>query len=1135
MISVFSTVIAGGDPNAAEADPVGDTGTFILYRDGRMNNDFTVDLSYSGSATYDGDYSVSHPLSVDFVAWQTEATITVTAIDDLDYDPGEDVRITISPNPNIVVGYGAGTAVIDIIDDEIFFRPELTIATGDPFWEGGAADPLPVATEGIPYTLVLETVSGLGPYEYTLVDPGTGDLPDGLLLSSDGVITGTPAAGTGGPEGGPGITYNFTVHVADTNSSIGLTGEKDFALTVNPPGGIFLTGSLPPATVGVPYTDAAGFEVQLEVAGIEQDETTFSIVSGTLPPGLYMNALFVPVNAQATILGEIVTDSHWGFYYLAGPIPSIASVNPPDGTWEGGTTVVITGSNFPTSTVKQDAIDNTKVEFGGTIATVVDIIDNGDGTFGGTEITVVTSRHSPPELVDVRVTDLGTNGAGDREDAYTYTGPNAPIVAVIDPSQASTDGWVEDVGGVKDYTVTITGDYFDLNPSVYLARELPDGATISDITGTAVTGLGTQFERDVRVGGYIMLETDGLWYEVAAIADDWNLTLVNPFAGIHNPISPVHAGVALTGVALVPDVTHFTSTIAVVEGGTAGVYDRVVGAGTNFTAYVSPGDFVRVGAGPWMRVELVNSATVLTLREDQGAAVPAGTWDVTPDETLTGEIPDLATLPFEPLEAGLSDVWVVNEDLMWGCGAELFAFSGLPCTVDVVHPRLGPETGGTTITIEGSGFVADPKPAVRFGAVAATAVNVAGDGLSLTCTAPSGVAWTSVEVSVTNDNSLAAVWDGQFTYTAAPSLTDILPSLTDAGDTVTITGNYFWQDTIGLWALTSPPEVKFGDKVSPTVTVATDGGLVSSITAVVPAQDAGFTGYVDITVTNPDGQSGMLWSAFSYFTTTPLIGDIEPDAAGSGEWITIEGAGFQPGVQVFFDPGLPALPQLATSFWVSDGLISVLVPPGTGTVDVIVTNPSGGTSTSVGAFSYVARVTSVTPSHGPVRGGTTVTIRGNNFEAGLTIELDADIVPLADITWISPTEVEFVTPDVRLSFPSAGWRDVIITNPLATDSTVLEDAFYYDGIPVITQVPVAHGTYMGAMIDVLGDHFQEGFTAEFGGVPCPFAYRGSIGWVTLKAPDQPTGTACYITITNPDGESCSSEFTVPAPIVFTYD
>jgi len=812
-------------------------------------------------------------------------------------------------------------------------------------------------------------------------------------------------------------------------------------------------------------------------------------------------------------------------------------VNPPEGTWEGGTTVVITGSNFPTSTIEADAIANTKVEFGGTIATVVDIIDNGDGTFGGTEITVVTSRHSPTEVVDVRVTDLGTNGAGDREDAYTYTGPDAPLIASIDPSQGSTDGWVRDVGGVKDYTVTITGDYFDLNPSVYLARLLESGgvpATISDITGTAVTGLGTQFTTQVMVGGYIMLETDGLWYEVAAIADDWNLTLVDPFAGIHNPISPVHAGVGLTGVALVPDVTHFTSTIEVVDNG--GVFDRVVGSGTNFTAYVSPGDFVRIGAGPWMRVELVNSATVLTLREDQGAVVPAGTWDVTPDETLTGEIPDLSA---DPMLAGHSDVWVVNENLMWGCGQELYAFSGLPCTVDEVSPRLGPETGGTTVTItsldDGMNFVADPKPAVRFGEVAATGVNVAGDGLSLTCTVPSGVAWTSVEVSVTNDNSLSAVWDGQFTYTAAPLLTDILPPLTDAGDTVTISGAYFWKDTIGLWAATSPPEVKFGDKVSPTVTVATDGALVTSITAVVPAQDAGFTGSVDITVTNPDGQSGMLWSAFSYITTTPLISTLNPDAAGSGEWITIEGAGFLPGVQVYFDTDPPNPPELATSFWVNDGLISVQVPPGTGTVDIIVSNPFGGTSTIVGGFSYLPRATSVTPSHGPVRGGTTVTIRGNNFENGLTIELDADIVPLADITWISPTEVQFVTPDVRLSFPSAGWRDIVITNPLATDSLTLEDAFYYDGIPVITQIPVNHGTYMGAMIDVLGDHFQEGFTAEFGGVPCPFAYRGSIGWVTLKAPDQAPGTACYITITNPDGESCSSEDPPFGPIVFTYD
>lgn len=64
------------------------------------------------------------------------------------------------------------------------------------------------------------------------------------------------------------------------------------------------------------------------------------------------------------------------------------------------------------------------------------------------------------------------------------------------------------------------------------------------------------------------------------------------------------------------------------------------------------------------------------------------------------------------------------------------------------------------------------------------------------------------------------------------------------------------------------------------------------------------------------------------------------------------------------------------------------VPPGTGTVDVIVTT-DGGDATLAGAFTYAAAapvvapaptLTSIDPATGPEDGGTTVTLTGTNFQ-----------------------------------------------------------------------------------------------------------------------------------------------------------
>jgi hypothetical protein len=136
--------------------------------------------------------------------------------------------------------------------------------------------PLSVATVsawggqyGVPYhALELQAVYGAGTYTWSLV---SGQLPQGLQLAADGVISGTPTA----PDG----TYTFTVQVTAANGmarrplSIAITGAPSLAVTRT---------ALAADTVGRAYS------AQLQGTGVEP--LHWSVISGQLPKGLSLGA-----------------------------------------------------------------------------------------------------------------------------------------------------------------------------------------------------------------------------------------------------------------------------------------------------------------------------------------------------------------------------------------------------------------------------------------------------------------------------------------------------------------------------------------------------------------------------------------------------------------------------------------------------------------------------------------------------------------------------------------------------------------------------------------------------------------------------------------------------------------------------
>ncbi len=139
---------------------------------------------------------------------------------------------------------------------------------------------LAVATPSLPvvarlgnYTWALSASGGVAPYRWSLAD---GVLPEGLLLSEAGRLSGRTSAGEG--------SRALRLRVAD---AAGTVAERTLSLRVVGEGSLLITSVSPPvAQSGVEY--AADLVAERVGGGGLEGPLTWRKVSGELPPGLEM-------------------------------------------------------------------------------------------------------------------------------------------------------------------------------------------------------------------------------------------------------------------------------------------------------------------------------------------------------------------------------------------------------------------------------------------------------------------------------------------------------------------------------------------------------------------------------------------------------------------------------------------------------------------------------------------------------------------------------------------------------------------------------------------------------------------------------------------------------------------------------
>ncbi|WP_062226757.1 Ig-like domain-containing protein [Aureimonas frigidaquae] len=132
-----------------------------------------------------------------------------------------------------------------------------------------ASGALPGATVGTAYSQTLTTSGGASPYTYS----ATG-LPPGVILSTGGVLSGTPTAAG---------SYTVNVSIADAN---GTAGSASYTIAVAPTHTVFgftpPAGTLPSAMAGEPYQQA------ISAAG-GSGMKIYSVASGSFPDGMILN------------------------------------------------------------------------------------------------------------------------------------------------------------------------------------------------------------------------------------------------------------------------------------------------------------------------------------------------------------------------------------------------------------------------------------------------------------------------------------------------------------------------------------------------------------------------------------------------------------------------------------------------------------------------------------------------------------------------------------------------------------------------------------------------------------------------------------------------------------------------------
>lgn len=701
---------------------------------------------------------------------------------------------------------------------------------------------------------------------------------------------------------------------------------QQFSLTVNRSGGSDATNALytsagtgvDPAIPGTHYNPFAGSISVANGAG------SGSVTISTLDDGITNPARTAQFTLQVGGAGDCTpagqTTANLTITDNDSLAPTVTGIFPHSGPAAGGTTVTITGSNF---------LGATSVTFEGVPA-------GGFVVNNSTQITATSPVGVAGTIADIIVSNANGPSTDTAADDFAYSA--GPTVTSVSPTGGPTAG---------GNAVTITGTGFTGASGVTFGGTAASFSVNNDSQITATAPAHAAGTVDVIV-------TVGVNSSPNTVDDNYTYSVTLPSISSLSPSSgPVAGGNSVTIFG-----SNFTGATSVMFGGVAASF--IVNSSSSITATAPAVGFAQVvdvtvttpsgtsstaGSANDYTYTLLPNITFLSPNTGSSAGgntvIITGTGflgvtsvtfgGVSASFTVNSSTQITATAPAGA--AGTVDVRATNSSgTSPNTAADDYTYTGGP-TITSISPVTGPVTGGTTVTITGTGFTG--ATAVKFGTTNATTFTVL-SSTTITAVSPAHTAGT-VDVSVTTPaGTTANTAADDFTYGTVPSISSISPTSgpTSGGTVVTITG-------ANLLGVTN---VRFGTTEATTFTVNSS----TSITVISPAHAAGT---VDVSVTSAAGTSPNTTADNFTYTGGPAITSISPTSGSSagGTTVTVNGVGFTGATSV-------TVGGKSASFTVnSDSKITLTTPSGTAgtTVDIRVTTPAGTSpNTAADNFTY---------------------------------------------------------------------------------------------------------------------------------------------------------------------------------------
>jgi hypothetical protein len=520
----------------------------------------------------------------------------------------------------------------------------------------------------------------------------------------------------------------------------------------------------------------------------------------------------------------------------------IDSVDPSIGRAKGGDIITVMGNAFDSKTT---------VIFGQSQAFDIFIISS-------TRLTCTTPPGNPG-LVDVTVQDTGSGDSSVLDSGFRYE--SDILILYVDPAEGNVLGGepatLKGNGFSQGETTVLLGGHAAINVQVV------DDMTLH-FTTPAATAPGPVDLFVSNDQGMAVLKDGFLYYRLPVVD-----TLV-PAAG------PVDGGteVTLNGAGFLAESTVYfgedespkvtfvdaNTLIAITPPGAEGPADVIVetkhGSGgvpggyiyvTDTSSLVTKVLSVQPKAGPADGGQTV-IVTALGLTDEQDTQI---TFDGKTAEIQSIDASKLAATVVTPAGVvGAADVLVSTSN---GTDTLTAAYTYEPgLFVESVEPAIGPQTGGTPITIGGTGFVSGAN--VRIGALPCANV-VVEDENTVTCETPPGSPGAA-DVTINQGPKSASLTDGFFYQTDGVSLYVVDPATgSQAGGTfVRLMGAGF----------VTPATVTFDGKA------ATHVKVVSS-TLITCKTPPGEVGAVDVGISGKTGEA-LLPESFAYFDPMALYG-----------------------------------------------------------------------------------------------------------------------------------------------------------------------------------------------------------------------------------------------------------------------